>query len=253
MREFVEDQLTECSNGANPATLRDEFNSAKALFRIDPEELGVYRKYDTVLSISKTEGDMLTELLKCRNVLHVPFIPPPTALANTYNGPPVLSIGPNPFNVQGYVYFVRAVMPLILRAIPSFRLIVTGSAKQPAEASRGIDWRGFVEDRATLFQEAGYAVCPVFAGTGQQVKIVEAMAHGLAVVAFEEVAQNSWLKHGKNGLIATCPEEFANHVMLLQTDANLRGKLGRAARETIRDEKERSRPVWNFAPTTSRQ
>ena len=82
----------------------------------------------------------------------------------------------------------------------------------------------------------GFAVSPILGGTGQNVKVVEAMAHGLAVIGLRERAEVSPIRHGINGLVADRAEEFADHVLRLGQDRALRRRLGCAARDTITTE-----------------
>jgi glycosyltransferase involved in cell wall biosynthesis len=247
MWRFVEQQLAEYEKKPDASKFRKDFIAAKSGFHLHPQETEVYQRYDTVLSISRTEQSELQSLLKGVDVVHAPFTFAPPDLANTYQGPAILSLGPNPYNLQGYLYFRDVILPNILQQSPGFRLTVTGSIKPELCQHPVTDWKGFVPNRDALFQAARFAVCPVFAGTGQQIKIVEAMAYGLAVVAFEEAAKNSLIKHGESGLIASSAEEFAQHVASLQNNIKLRNQLGQAAKRAIRQEWENSRGLRAFA------
>ena len=80
-----------------------------------------------------------------------------------------------------------------------------------------------------------------FWGTGQQIKIVEAMAHGVPVVALRDSAERSPLQHGISGLVANNADEFGDYTIRLWNDADLCRKLGDAARETIAREFSRTR------------
>ena len=61
-----------------------------------------------------------------------------------------------------------------------------------------------------LYRTSAFAICPLLAGTGEQVKIVDAMAHGLAVVATRSSASSSPIVDGVNGYIVDSAEEFAD-------------------------------------------
>jgi glycosyltransferase involved in cell wall biosynthesis len=100
----------------------------------------------------------------------------------------------------------------------------------------GIKLRGFIPNLADLYLEAAFLPCPIFGGTGQQVKIVEALAHGLPVIAFEAAAKTSPIIHNVNGLIAHDALEFAEHTVYLWQNRDFCQELGRAGRETIRNE-----------------
>jgi glycosyltransferase involved in cell wall biosynthesis len=120
-------------------------------------------------------------------------------------------------------------------------LQVTGYCSDRVAAEDNVVRGGFVPDLVPVYERARFLVCPVFGGTGQQVKIVEAMAHGLPVVALRRVADRSPLLHGVNGLVAECAEEFAQHVIRLWHDTELCRRLGTAARETVAAEASRGR------------
>ena len=64
----------------------------------------------------------------------------------------------------------------------------------------------------TLYRTSAFAICPLLAGTGEQVKIVDAMAHGLAVVATRSSASSSPIVDGVNGYVVDSAEEFADRV-----------------------------------------
>jgi glycosyltransferase involved in cell wall biosynthesis len=94
----------------------------------------------------------------------------------------------------------------------------------------------FVPDLSELFGSARFLVCPILGKTGQQIKIIEAMAHGVPVIATRVAAEGGPLRDGVNGLVARNANEFAEHVIRLWNDAELRQRLGRAARATIAQE-----------------
>jgi glycosyltransferase involved in cell wall biosynthesis len=54
---------------------------------------------------------------------------------------------------------------------------------------------------------------------------LEARAAGLPVVAMRESGVSEWLEHGREGLLAADDGEFAQHLLRLATDAELRGNL----------------------------
>src|ERR1700722_9000354 len=105
MRKFVETQLAEYEQNPDASRFREDFITAKGGFRLNPHEVEIYQRYNTVLSISKTETDRLRLLLPETNVVHAPFVLKPSNIESNYQGPALLSLGPNPFNIQGYLYF----------------------------------------------------------------------------------------------------------------------------------------------------
>jgi glycosyltransferase involved in cell wall biosynthesis len=161
----------------------------------------------------------------------------------SYGGAALFVTGPNPFNLQGYLYFVKHVLPRVRRQLPSFTLQVTGATCQSVLPADGVLLNGFVPDLKAAYESARFAICPVFGGTGQQVKVVEAMSYGVPVVITRAAAESSPVRHGVNGLVANNAEEFGNHCMQLWQDRALCQRLGQMAKETIAAEYSRSRLV----------
>lgn len=220
----------------DPALLDEGFFDRAGLQAL-PDEFRVYDRYAATVAISRSEADAIERSTRRTRVVHLPMTLDPAYPGNRYDGPALFPTGPNPFNVQAYLYFVRRVLPLVLRREPGFVLRVTGYC----DASRvapcpGVELAGWVDDLRPVQAAARFAVSPVFGGTGQQVKIVEAMANGLPVVALRSPAERSPLEHGVSGLVADDAAEFADHVVRLWRDPALCRTMGEAARETIRRE-----------------
>jgi Glycosyl transferases group 1 len=201
--------------------------------RPDPAEFHICDRYEYTISITQQEAEILRASTRHTDVVHIPMTQPVVQLSNTYTRPALFVTGPNPFNVQGYVFFVRQVLPRILKQLPDFALQVTGACCANVSGSNGIVLSGFVPDLAPVYEHARFAICPVFGLTGQQVKIVEAMAHGVPVIALAAAAQRSPIEHEVNGLIAHDAAEFADSAIRLWKDRAFCRRLGAAARETI--------------------
>jgi hypothetical protein len=228
------------------AALRDDFYAGLDL-EPSAAECAVYDRYDATLVISAAEAETLRRRTTRTQVGYVPMSQPVPAVANTYSGRPVFAAGYNPFNLQGYCYLVRRVLPRVLRARPDAVVNVFGPLTNHVRPAPGVELLGYVPDLAAEYAAARFAVGPVFGGTGQQVKIVEAMAHGLAVVALRPAAERSPLRHRETGLVAATAEEFAGHVLELWADPGLCRRLGGAAREVVAAEYNRDRLMQDLA------
>jgi glycosyltransferase involved in cell wall biosynthesis len=205
-----------------------------------PEEYAIYDRYDYTIAITRQEAETIRQHTKHTRVLHIPMTQAPCYISNRYDGPALFPTGPNPFNVQGYFYFIKRVLPLIRRRSPSFCLQVTGYCSERVGPEENVVLSGFVPDLEAVYESARFVICPIFGGTGQQVKIVEAMARGVAVVALRGVAERSPIRHGINGLVADTAEEFAEHVCQLWDDPEMCQRLGDEARKTMAAESSRT-------------
>ena len=167
------------------------------------------------------------------HVHYLPMTMSVTAEVNTFTGPPVFVGGQNPFNMQGLLWFARHVLPEVRRRLPSFELAAVGNTFVKWRPDTGVDLRGPVDNLDKVYAEAAFAICPLLAGTGQQIKILDAMAHGVAVVATRQTAASSPIVDGVNGYVVDTPAAFADRVATLWSDRGLSRVLGDAARDTI--------------------
>ncbi|MEE4271253.1 MAG: glycosyltransferase [Thermoanaerobaculales bacterium] len=89
--------------------------------------------------------------------------------------------------VRAAVRFAREVWPAVRRAVPAARWVVAGA--RPAAAVRslaalpGVEVHGDVADLAPYLRRAAVAVAPMASGSGVPIKILEALAAGVPVVA----------------------------------------------------------------------
>lgn len=235
MQKAVERELPEAPyrpDAVDPSVLSLDWYRKPEFEHADDQETRICARYGLCLSISSREADRLAS---CgANVEHLPMSMPVGPEGNRWSGAAILAAGPNAFNVQGYLWFTSRVLPSLLEQAPDFELEATGTLSTKIAPVPGVRPMGVVPNLAERYLEAKFAICPVFGGTGQQVKIVEAMAHGLAVVVLADPARESPIVHGENGLVCRDEKEFADACLSLWRDEPLRRRLGSAARETVR-------------------
>lgn len=209
-----------------------------------PEEYAVCDKYHSSIIVSPAEARATHAHTHKTSVALIPITAETRDIDNTYKGKPLFLAALNMLNVQGYLYFARRVLPLILLSRPRFSLDVAGScSKYIQSAPQGIIHRGFVDSMTDLYKHTPFAVCPLLGATGQQIKVIEAMSMGVPVIVHKNVADSSPVIHGVNGYIAESHEEFAHYALLLNEDRNKCRELGRAAKETV--ERAWSQKVFN--------
>jgi glycosyltransferase involved in cell wall biosynthesis len=214
--------------------LREDFFESQHVSAA-PAEFRIYDRYNYCVAIAATEAETIRRHTRRTRVVLLPMTQEPRFIPNRYDGPALFAVGPNLFNTQGYLSFVNRILPQVLRSAPSFRLKVTGYYKNiiPSEAVAGVEFVGFLPSLNEAYEAAPFVICPVFGGTGQQVKIIEALAHGVPVIAFRSAAERSPLLHNVIGLIAENSEDFAAHVVTLWNDRDLCRRLGETARSTV--------------------
>jgi glycosyltransferase involved in cell wall biosynthesis len=137
-------------------------------------------------------------------------------------------------NVDGVRFLVKEIWPHIAAERPDARCKIIGARPHRSVrelAGRGIEVVGPVEDLRPHLASAAAVVVPLRLGGGTRLKIVEAMAMGKAIVSTSLGAEGIEAMPERDILIADQPEQFARAVVRLLDDADLRARLGRAARD----------------------
>lgn len=101
-----------------------------------------------------------------------------------------------------------------------------------------VELRGYVEDigaELSRFDAFAYPLNPRHYGTTENA-LLEAMAAGLPVVAFNQCAEKYLVEHMETGLLADSTEMFAEHLRYLYENPEERIRLGRNAREWVKRE-----------------
>ena len=83
------------------------------------------------------------------------------------------------------------------------------------------------------YEWADLAVVPIAAGGGTRIKLLEAFAHGVPVVATTIGAEGIAAEHGAHLVIADAPEGFAAACCRVLSDPALAARLAAAARQLV--------------------
>ena len=194
------------------------------------QELSVMRRFDSNIVIAEHEVVRIQSMDPAIRVHAMPMVFAPRKTPNTYALPPVFLAHANNFNFQGLAYFVQKVLPRIRQVEPAFVLRVAGNICKLLKPMDGIELLGFVEDLEGLYGQSRYAICAMLGGTGQQVKVMEAMSFGLPVVVVPRIARATGVVDGVSGLVAPDAATFAEACHRLWRDPGLAHRLGEGAR-----------------------
>jgi glycosyltransferase involved in cell wall biosynthesis len=140
-------------------------------------------------------------------------------------------------NVIGFEKMEREVMPLVWRRFPEARLrVVAGPRHETFWRKRELDPRieihGFVEDLRPLYARAAVVAVPLEVSAGTNIKVLEAMACGRAVVTTPVGCAGLELRDGVDVLIRTSGEPFAEGICALLADREMHDRVAAAARAT---------------------
>jgi sugar transferase (PEP-CTERM/EpsH1 system associated) len=141
-----------------------------------------------------------------------------------------------PPNVDGASYFCEEILHLIQQQIPDINLMIVGQEPVPsvqALASDIVTVTGYVESIIPYYQQSFVSVIPLRAGSGTRLKILEAMALGRVVVTTTLGCEGLDVTHGENILIADTSADFADQVVRVFKDKELRQHLVKNGRHLV--------------------
>lgn len=142
-------------------------------------------------------------------------------------------------NQEGLLWFLAEVLPLLRKKAPAVTVRVAGSGIGPSLfrklARQGIEVHPDVPDILPFLQKSRLLFVPLRIGGGTRIKIVEAWAAGLPVVATSVGAEGLPCRPGTDILIADDAVGFAGAVHSLLEDDGLCGKLRSEGLKKARD------------------
>jgi glycosyltransferase involved in cell wall biosynthesis len=129
---------------------------------------------------------------------------------------------------------VGKVFPLVLQKVPAAQLIITGDhADLPLPSMKNALLAGYVNDIKSLIASSTVALAPLWSGGGTRLKILEAMAMGTPVVATSKGAEGLEVEPGTHLFVADDPETFAEAVVRLLSEPELRRRLAVSGKDLV--------------------
>jgi glycosyltransferase involved in cell wall biosynthesis len=197
------------------------------------EEAKGLARADIVLAIQPEEARYFRDLLgnngDVRTVSHIigtrDKVCPQTCSGATFLGSNFAA------NRQSLAWFINAVLPLVVREIPGFKLRVAGSVCESVPDRPDLMKVGITDTVTAAFAGAPILVNPIVAGTGIKIKLLEAMGAGVPAVTTEHGAAGIDGPYRRGMLVVPDgdAEAFASSVVRLCTDHVLRQDLSEVA------------------------
>lgn len=133
-------------------------------------------------------------------------------------------------NIRGIEWFINKVMPFT----KNVELIVAGRGLDKRLERENVHILGYVENLDKIYDECDIMIVPLFMGSGQRVKIIEAYSKGMPVITTTIGVEGLVYANGENVLIADNKEEFLSAIDAIARNDNYL-KLARGARRTYED------------------
>lgn len=204
------------------------------------EEFRIFDLFDYVGCIQRHEFALVESVLpgKAISLPHVVSLPPERATVP--DGAPVIGFigGNSPMNFDGIKWFLAQVWPLFADSGVGLHIAgrICDALRNDSDAAQaGVKLLGHVDDVREFYEGLSMAINPVYYGGGIKIKSVEAMSHGVPLVASPEAAFGLEQGAGEAFLSARTRRGFAEAVRSLLADAPRRATLGAAGRAFVAD------------------
>lgn len=189
-----------------------------------------------VVALSAADGGALAKLARggaCIEVVPPPFpsdLPPgPERLG----GEPALVLFGSPWepNREGERFFLGEVWPRVRERLPGALLHRFGAPPEPAIPGSVV--HPAPDESARAFAPDSILVLPLRLASGVRIRLLEAWARGIPVVATPEAASGLGVEEGREALLAARPEALANAIERLAADGDLRARLVASGRARL--------------------
>ncbi len=249
-------------NASNPMT---RFLLGEQWRRMLRFERGALERFDLVLCVSDADRHTLSRLYHgaLRTAAHVVK----TGVDTDYFSP-VIDYVSRPShlvftgsmdwlpNEDGIQFFVREILPRIRQVEPDTTLSIIGRSPTPAVKRlaeiAGVEVTGRVDDVRPYIADGTVYVVPLRIGGGTRLKIFEAMSMGKAVVSTTVGAEGLPVTPGHDIVIADEPARFAQAVVHLIRDGELRRRIETDARRLVVENYDWSAVAEDFEQALSR-
>jgi polysaccharide biosynthesis protein PslH len=206
--------------------------------RLQRDENRALHQATRVLTLTGRDADQLRSRVDaghaaCINCVGPPFPMSLDAAAAVNGAPAVVLAGSSGWwpNREGTEWFLATVAPLLVRANPELRIHVFGGA---CATSTQVIGHEAPKDSMTAFPQQAIAAIPLHIGSGIRMRILEAWARGLPVVASTTAAAGLDVVSGRELMIADSPEDFTAAIQRIAADADLYRSLVAAGRDYLR-------------------
>lgn len=143
-----------------------------------------------------------------------------------------------PPNVEGAVFLVKKVLPIVIEKYPAIKVLISGSnpsAAVRALASGNVTVTGWVDDIRESFARSRILVAPMRSSIGLQNKLLEGMAMHIPCVTTPLSNNALQAQPGKEIMVADTPEEFAAAIIKLISHPELAVSISDDAWKFVRD------------------
>jgi polysaccharide biosynthesis protein PslH len=196
-------------------------------------EAAVAGTFNTNLVVSRLDGERLQGICPSAstavlaNGVDVDYFRRQSPLSAVERGHLIMVSGMNWFpNRDAVLHMAEAVWPELSRRMPDARLTIVGASPPQtildlAARDKRVTATGFVDDVRPYMERAQVYLCPMRDGGGTRLKILDALAMGVPIVATQMALEGIDVVAEKDVLVANDPSEFVRQIERVVNDGAL--------------------------------
>ena len=202
-------------------------------------EISVCNRFDRVVTMTKEDADYLRSYAHRAEIRHIPIGIDPAyfrpSLEEIERPVEVLFVGNfrHSPNVEAADFLLSEIAP----HFPDVQFVIAGSyVPDTLPHTPNAVFPGYIADTRDLFHVPNTIfVAPIFSGTGQRVKLLEAFAMASPVITTPVGALGFSIRNGEQAMLANTASEFRAALRRLFCSYELRVRIGNEARRMIVD------------------
>jgi glycosyltransferase involved in cell wall biosynthesis len=195
------------------------------------------RAVDSVVAISDADAQAFKKLAGTSATVVPTYIEPAAPRTDSTRAPALAYTGLLAWqpNALGLDWFCRDVWPLVRARVPEATLTIAGPGLErgadgalqvPSNWRRpGITTVGYVDDLENLYRDSAAVIAPIIGGSGVRMKLLESMRAGMPTVTTTDGAAGLEAKDGREMFITDESAQFADGVVSLLSDIELRARM----------------------------
>ena len=198
------------------------------------------QKFPHVIAVSEHDRQLMSAWVDPSQITVVPtgvnlqqYQP---AFSDRETSPLVMFVGAMDWepNIDAVEFFCKEIWPSVLAAVSEakFRIVGRNPDRRVRQfAGNSVEVTGRVPEVIDHLRDAAVVVVPLRIGGGTRLKIYEAMAAGKAIVSTSVGAEGLDVHDGRDIILADTPKAFAEAILMLLRDGDVRRRYERAAAE----------------------